>query len=369
MLCPKCHKAVVPGGKFCGACGVRLAEEQDTPDRILPVQKVCIGRSSECDIVFSDPSVSRKHCTVEKMSDGSYFLCDLKSRNGTFVDGVQIRKKHINAASRIRLGSLDLLGADILLRFPQKEHVPEKQPEKNNSALYAISAIAAAVLLVLLILPGQKNDKGNTMPDRVPAIETSMQDIERATAIVMVRDYGYRYRLGSGFFVNDRIIVTNRHVVENAQSILVGNKHIGTHEARVFCMARNGQGDFAALDAGISNAVSLPLSTSAGRNEKVYAWGYPGLLVEAINWNGLPDVVSTSGEINVIRNGRTNLIVHSAKISPGNSGGPLINEKGCVVGINTLMLDDPNRGQYYVSFASSDLITFLDAYDISYRKR
>ena len=130
-------------------------------------------------------------------------------------------------------------------------------------------------------------------------------------------------------------MLTNRHVVENALSILVGNKYIGTHEAAVFRMARNGQGDFAALDAGIRSAVSLPLSTRAARNEKVYAWGYPGILVEAINWNGLPDVVSTSGEINVIRNGRTNLIVHSAKISQGNSGGPLINENGCVVGINT----------------------------------
>ncbi len=365
------------------------------PARRMPPQKITIGRSSECELVFSDPSISRKHCTVEKMPDGSFFLRDLQSKNGTFVDGVRVRQKHIGPASRIRLGNMELRGSDLLFRFPLKEEAdaePAREPdgteENRKTAFWAVGLLACVVLVILLVLPAQKKEPGSasqagtestaqagnqagnqagSQAGRQGLTEQQMRDIERATVIVLVKKYDGTHRLGSGFFINERTVVTNRHVVENAQGIYVGNKAIGSHPARILCLSQGVNEDFAALDAGTSAMTSLALTTRAGRNDKVYAWGYPGIIVEKINWNGLPDVVSTAGEINVIRTGMTNIIVHSAKISTGNSGGPLVNENGDVVGINSLLLDD-NRGAYYISFASSDIISFLNRYSISYIK-
>ncbi len=425
MLCPKCHKAIVPGGKFCLSCGVSLSNEAPGTAparrgpggsgpvrsqaatgmhaRRMPPEKITIGRSSECELVFSDPSISRKHCTVEKMPDGSFFLRDLQSKNGTFVDGVRVRQKHIGPASRIRLGNMELRGSDLLFRFPPKKEADggpvqdsSATGEDRKTAFWAVGLFACLVLVILLVFPAQKKEPGpasqagtesgtqagnqagnqagsqagnqaGTKAGNQGLTAEKMRDIERATVIVLVKKYDGTHRLGSGFFINERTVVTNRHVVENAQGIYVGNKLIGSHAARVLCLSQGINEDFAALDAGTTTGTSLALTTMAGRNEKVYAWGYPGIIVEKINWKGLPDVVSTAGEINVIRTGMTNIIVHSAKISTGNSGGPLVNENGDVVGINSLLLDD-NRGAYYVSFASSDIISFLNRYSISYRK-
>ena len=372
MLCPKCHKAIVHGGKFCLSCGASLSNDapgtvparrdngrsepaRNEPVRSDPVrnsaaamparrmqpQKITIGRSSECELVFSDPSISRKHCTVEKMPDGSFFLRDLQSKNGTFVDGVRVRQKHIGPGSRIRLGNMELRGSDLLFRFPLKEEAdaePAREPsgsgENGKTAFWAVGVLACVVLVILLVLPAQKNEPGSasqagtessaqagnkagsqagnqsgSQTGRQGLTEEQMRDIERATVIVLVKKYDGTHRLGSGFFINERTVVTNRHVVENAQGIYVGNKAIGSHPARILCLSQGVNEDFAALDAGTSAGTSLALTTRAGRNDKVYAWGYPGIIVEKINWNGLPDVVSTAGEINVIRTGMTNIIV------------------------------------------------------------
>jgi len=56
-----------------------------------------IGKRPTSDLVLHDPLVSREHCTIIADSRGKYFARDLKSRNGTFVDGHKV-------------------GADILLR-------------------------------------------------------------------------------------------------------------------------------------------------------------------------------------------------------------------------------------------------------------
>lgn len=347
------------------------------------MQTVIIGRDRACDVVFSDMSVSRKHCSAEKLSDGTYFLRDLQSKNGTFVDGIRVRQKHITASSRIRLGNLNISGSDIISHLQGRMAVVRKAPGHKTPA-YFIVAIAAVILLAYFLLPSKKNaDTPNPAP---PALQESrpgtaprqsdfaekMRNSEKATVIVLARLRNGNYSLGSGFFVNGHTVVTNRHVVDNASTVTVGNRIIGRYQARIIGVAKGRHKDFAALDVGRSVGTPLPFTMAAGRNEKVYAWGYPGMLVDAIKWDGLPEVVSTSGEINVIRNGESNLIVHSAKISQGNSGGPLINENGCVVGINTLLLQDNSgqySGQYYVSYASADIISFLDSYRIKYSVR
>lgn len=49
-----------------------------------------IGRDPDCDIVVADPYVSRKHAKIF-YREGKWFIEDIGSRNGTFVDGEDIR--------------------------------------------------------------------------------------------------------------------------------------------------------------------------------------------------------------------------------------------------------------------------------------
>ena len=71
--------------------------------------KVIIGRAKECDIFLNSDSVSRKHAEVSKNSNGDYFIKDLNSLNGTFVNGSKIKGViKISLSDRIFIGKLQL---------------------------------------------------------------------------------------------------------------------------------------------------------------------------------------------------------------------------------------------------------------------
>ena len=57
--------------------------------RPISATQTVIGRE-EGDILTKDPECSRRHCRLDVHTDGTVWLMDLGSTNGTFVDGVQI---------------------------------------------------------------------------------------------------------------------------------------------------------------------------------------------------------------------------------------------------------------------------------------
>jgi predicted component of type VI protein secretion system len=64
-----------------------------------------IGRSREADIPLLDDKVSRVHCGI-RLSDGEFYLKDLKSRNGTFVNGQRVEDTvKLKPGDRIQVGS------------------------------------------------------------------------------------------------------------------------------------------------------------------------------------------------------------------------------------------------------------------------
>ncbi len=70
-----------------------------------------LGRETTNQIEISDPFVSSRHARIEKKEDG-YFLRDLKSRNGTYLNGNQISEVYLNPGDRIRLGEREFLFQD-----------------------------------------------------------------------------------------------------------------------------------------------------------------------------------------------------------------------------------------------------------------
>ena len=73
----------------------------------LTTEPLSIGRSREADIPLLDDKVSRVHCGI-RLSDGKFYLKDLKSRNGTYVNGVKLPKggvsNRLSDQDKIRIG-------------------------------------------------------------------------------------------------------------------------------------------------------------------------------------------------------------------------------------------------------------------------
>jgi pSer/pThr/pTyr-binding forkhead associated (FHA) protein len=68
---------------------------------------VRLGRSPDNDIILRDPATSGHHARVERRGE-SFWIVDLGSTNGTFVNGESIQEKQLNAGDRLTVGQNSL---------------------------------------------------------------------------------------------------------------------------------------------------------------------------------------------------------------------------------------------------------------------
>jgi serine protease Do len=146
-------------------------------------------------------------------------------------------------------------------------------------------------------------------------------------------------RTGSGsgvIFSPDGYIVTNNHVIENADKISV------THDKKTYpaeLIGRDPSSDLAVLKVNTNSLPAIPLGVS--KNVKVGEWvlavGNPFNLTSTVT----AGIVSAKGRnINLLKEKFPieSFIQTDAAINPGNSGGALVNQKGELIGINTAIL-------------------------------
>jgi pSer/pThr/pTyr-binding forkhead associated (FHA) protein len=69
----------------------------------LKPRATCIGRNPQNDIVLNDPCVSSYHAKI-RMEDGSYFIYDFATTNGTWVNGRKIYRKRIVEGDIVTIG-------------------------------------------------------------------------------------------------------------------------------------------------------------------------------------------------------------------------------------------------------------------------
>jgi serine protease Do len=138
--------------------------------------------------------------------------------------------------------------------------------------------------------------------------------------------------LGSGFIIDpDGSILTNNHVVENAQKIVVKLSDDEEFEAKV--VGRDSKTDIAVIKINAKNSLpsaSLGDSDHLEVGEWVVAIGNPFGLDSTVT----SGIVSAKGR-HIGQGPYDNFIQTDASINPGNSGGPLINLRGEVIGINS----------------------------------
>ena len=149
------------------------------------------------------------------------------------------------------------------------------------------------------------------------------------------RDFKQR-SLGSGFLIDDDgFIVTNNHVVENADQIKVRLYDETEYDAEI--VGRDPKTDIALIRIKPNGHDLKPLNLGNSDSLPVGSWvvaiGSPFGLEQTVT----AGIVSAKGRI--IGSGPyDDFIQTDASINPGNSGGPLLNLEGEVVGINTAIV-------------------------------
>ncbi|MFM8395117.1 MAG: S1C family serine protease [Acidobacteriota bacterium] len=175
------------------------------------------------------------------------------------------------------------------------------------------------------------------------------------TSTVIVQDWFNAYPQqgnGSGSVLDkEGHILTNFHVIQDAEKLEVTLSNTHNFTARVLGVDPDNDLAVIKIDAPPTELVPVPLGDSKAVfvGQKVLAIGNPF---------GLDRTLTTgivSGLSRPIRSEFTNRLIEGAiqtdaAINPGNSGGPLLNSRGQIIGINT-MIYSPSGGSVGIGFA------------------
>jgi S1-C subfamily serine protease len=153
--------------------------------------------------------------------------------------------------------------------------------------------------------------------------------------------------IGSGFFIDNGIVVTNYHVIAGAYDI-----KISTYDDKVYqvqqVLGYDKNIDIAILQVDSENEYLMKNQQGVTVGEDIYVLGSPLGLTGTFT-NGM--VASASRRIDDI-----DYIQVTAPMSPGNSGGPLINTYGEVMGINTWQYADGQNLNFSINISELDKI-------------
>lgn len=160
------------------------------------------------------------------------------------------------------------------------------------------------------------------------------------------RNRGMMHAQGSGFLISsDGLVLTNAHVVDGAKVVMVKLSDHREFKAKLLGADRSSDIAVLKIDAHDLPAVRLGDSDQLGVGDYVLAIGEPFGLEETAT----AGIVSAKGR-SLPGDGYVPFIQTDAAVNPGNSGGPLFDAGGAVVGINAQIYT--NSGGYQgVSFA------------------
>jgi len=168
-------------------------------------------------------------------------------------------------------------------------------------------------------------------------------------SLVVVR--GHRFGAGAGIVWDaNGLILTNNHVVGRRLPIVV-LQNDQEYESRL--LARDPDVDLALLSIDATDLTPLkPVSVSPRVGEMVFAFGHPWGQRNAVTRGIVSALVSAQNR----RGDKLPVVRSDAPLAPGNSGGPLVNASGEVVGINAMIIG----GDQSVSIAASVARDFVN---------
>jgi S1-C subfamily serine protease len=158
----------------------------------------------------------------------------------------------------------------------------------------------------------------------------------RSHAFASAPDHNRPHAIGSGFFVSKNgYLLTNHHVVDGARKIEV---HYRGHEFEAKVAADDPTNDLAVLkvEGGPFESLSISRKEAADLGQDVFTIGFPNIQMQGV------EPKYTDGKISSLAGMRDDPSEYqiSVPLQPGNSGGPLCDLHGEVVGIVVARLND-----------------------------
>lgn len=237
--------------------------------------------------------------------------------------------------------------------------------------------MAAMCMVIGMTLPVQAEETGTTSSTVTGTTEDPANGILQV--MLAYEDDGGRrtyFTGGTCFLINEEYVVTNKHVFDldevdsstglttreiimatlgldelpdndpHLKLFVFANRDTSV-EATVHESAQSDVLDFAALQLSERIYGREPLvlgdSDTIAQRDNVYAYGFPADSIQNKNFNTKDDVSISAGIISKVTvTGSVDVIEHTAQLNNGNSGGPLINEAGEVIGINEFIVDQKN---------------------------
>lgn len=233
------------------------------------------------------------------------------------------------------------------------------------------------IMLCAMMLPISASAQKNEEQARQNDVVTAAQSVVRVALIANDPKQGdYLLGHGSGVAVAPGLIVTNAHVIaplRESPSIeisIVPSQGDQRYEGRL--LASDSRADLALIR--MEEGIVEPLLVFTGRpadTGRVAAIGYPGSVDLAENLSASERVrpipaVRTFGQLSGGRSRRdVDTLLHTAAMARGNSGGPLVDECGRIIGINSFgALAQQNDAEFGFAISAREIIPFLQNADV-----
>jgi pSer/pThr/pTyr-binding forkhead associated (FHA) protein len=322
-----------------------------------------VGRHPDNGLVIDDDSVSSHHAEIREQG-GHFFLRDLGSTNGTFVNRNRITLSEIHVGDLVHFGVVrkyfdgqTLVDVQPSLPSEVLPQVPETRTETKRRRPIAYAAGIAALIAAVTIWANSETVEPVVEDISDVAAETGLPNWDRlARSVVFIEASGRCDWRGSGTLVLDgSYILTNQHVsLDGECDLRVGlTKSLdatpsGSYEATV--LISDEVLDLAVLrlvdSAGnpLKIAGHEPVPISYGQpplGSRLATLGYPALG----SYDAGMTITLTSGTFSGIDYTDGEFFKTDAQLRGGVSGGAAFNERGQFIGVPTGVLLEEETGE------------------------